>query len=141
MHSHSVLQHVPASTQKPPAEKSNVIDLRTYRQRVTRWAAGSGLGGIALAAAIYGLYVNAADLHLTPVSIPTTAASGEMNEATQQRYEGMSYCAIRDYKQCLVYLDRARALDPGGEAGWPRVQVARAIAEQAVATPGDGGGK
>jgi len=69
-----------------------------------------------------------------PTGNPTTNPTGEhvMTDAEWQRSEAFAYCAIQKYADCLVWLDRAKAKDPDGETT-PRVQVARIIAEQAIA--------
>jgi len=141
----------PASTHKPPPEKSNVIDLSERRRRVVRWAANS-LGSIAVAAVIFGIYLGGTNQHITaitPVATGTATGAGtgtaagtgtgagpgtwDDNNPYNMRYEGMSYCAIHDYVRCLDLLDKANAKDPTGEADFPRVQVARHYAEQALA--------
>jgi hypothetical protein len=128
----------PASTQKPPPEKSNVTELRTFRERVTRWAPGPAMG-FAAAAAIAGIYVTARHIDLNPTTPPlaTTAATPpgqgiDLSTAYGKRMEGMSLCGAHQYQSCLEWLDRANVLDPGGEEGWPRVQAARYFAEEAL---------
>jgi hypothetical protein len=132
----------PASTQGPPAERSNVIELST-RRRIIRWAAGSGLaGGIALAAAFLGVFLNATDQHITEIKPPVTGAgtgpgNWDLSDPFVMRYEGFSFCAVEDYEQCLVWLDRAYAKDPTGENAWPRAQIARKHAMDALAAQRD----
>jgi hypothetical protein len=49
----------------------------------------------------------------------------------------MSLCAVGEYAECLEWLDRAYAKDPGGELGWPRAQIARKRAMDALAAERD----
>ncbi len=110
-------------------------------RRIVRWAAGSGLAaGLSLAAAFLAIFLSATHQHITEIKPATTGASPgslDLSDPLTMRYEGMSFCAVGDYAQCLEWLDRAYAKDPSGELAWPRVQIARKRAMDALAANRD----
>jgi hypothetical protein len=132
----------PASTPAPPPDRSNVVDLNTWRRRVVRFAATSSVTAAALAAAFYGVYLPATNQHIADIKPVATAAGAgpgnwDLSDPFVMRHEGMSHCAYGDYAECLVWLDRAYAKDPGGEQAWPRIQEVRKRAVDALAAQRD----
>jgi hypothetical protein len=134
----------PASTQAPPPDRSNVVELSSWRRRVVRYAAGPVITTAALAAGFFGVFLPAthqqlADINAKPVATGAGAGPGnwDLSDPFIMRHEGMSLCAAEDYTQCLEWLDRAYAKDPTGELAWPRVQFARKHAMDVLAAQRD----
>jgi hypothetical protein len=125
----------------PEPEPAQVIDLATYRRRVVRWAAGSGLGGIAIAAAVAAIYIQSLPTTPTNPILGTAGASppddagpdarSPREEATKRRSDAYAAYVDGDYAACVTYLDEAKQKDPVGDVT-ATAQHARARCEAAL---------
>lgn len=116
-----------------PAVRQRVSRLRRFLRE--RWAlqAAAALG---LCAVVTGLFAwqrtHRRTVRAAPEIVRLTPSPAE--EARKLRAQGLEACAKGQWQPCLADLDRAKALDPGGDPQGP-VQEARAGAALALHPP------
>jgi len=120
-----------ARSKLPP---ENVRDIRSARRWSTMNVITTGLSVFA-ATACFILVLGKLD-QLPGVAYPTkpagpTAGGIPRTDADDAREMAFQHCAVRDYEQCLWWLDTAKRLDPRDEE--PVVAQARAIAVEELA--------
>ncbi len=125
------LEHIAEEANVPaPRVRQRVSRLRRYLKE--RWAAqlaAAGMAGIVLLLG-YAYFAK----QKTIAELIRERPQRENHLEQELRREALRHCAQKDWKGCLHGLDRARAIDPKGDAA-PDVQEARAAAGRALAPP------
>jgi hypothetical protein len=113
--------------------QADALRAKPLRPRAPRWRTAALLAAAAVAVAGIGGAIHA----LVGGTIRQPPAAGFHDAAAATvREQGLAACGDHRWQECLDDLDRARDLDPAGDAA-PQVQQARALARQAMA--GDAG--
>ena len=115
----------PSVPERKPAE---VIDLATYRRKVVRWAASSGLVGMVAAAAVVALVMHGQG---GGGGVPTISPTAHGSPAEEARCRAFQACADENWTGCLYQLDKAKQYDEHSEDE-PGVAKARARAMKAL---------
>jgi RNA polymerase sigma factor (sigma-70 family) len=125
-----------AESAKIPAPRIRQRVSRLRRHLRTRWAADlAALAAIGIVGILAVLWWRSA--HEEPIAQPDIVQPHELTpfeRAADERKRALASCDALAWRDCLDGLDRAKALDPAGDAA-QKVQDARKLATDALTSP------